>query len=115
MVDRQKEKCPSSGFIMGGYRDEYADDTIKTMCTDCWRKVDAVPIDPEPRTDLRLDGSLVWVIRKQIVDHEAGNAFIVRCRRDAVGWLFLVGCVGFVFNLIWAVARHAGELWEWFW
>lgn len=62
-----------------------------------------VPIAPEPRTDLRLDGSVVMVVRKQIVDHEFGSLCAMRWRRDGHRWFFLAGVVGVVVSLVFLV------------
>jgi len=101
-------KCRGSGIILGGYRDELADLSFKTRCVECWRMVDEVPVEPEPRTDLRTDGSVVMVNRKQIVDHEFGSICAMRLRRDGHKWLLLVslamivtGIVGFILDLVW--------------
>ena len=88
-------KCKGSGIVLGGWRKELEGETVRVMCTDCWRKVDAVPIAPEPRTDLRKDGALVWVSRKQIVDHEAGNKCLTCWRKNAAGWFFMLGFTAF--------------------
>jgi len=93
-------KCRGSGVILGGYRKEFEGETFKTKCVECWQVVEEVPIAPEPRTDLRKDGSVVWVVRKQIVDHEFDGVCRKRMRRDWTGYLFLVGFMGIVGNLL---------------
>ena len=93
------KKCPGSGFILGGYRKEYEGLTVRSLCFDCWQMVDEVPIDPEPRTDLRKDGSVVLVMRKQVVDHDYGNAALRWLRRDGPGWLFWIGIVMAIYSL----------------
>lgn len=84
-------ECPGSGTILGSYRDDLEGQTLKTTCTHCWRQVAMVPIEPEPRTDLRIDGSTVLVVRKQMVPHEFGNIWVMRWRRDGHRWLFWSG------------------------
>jgi hypothetical protein len=100
---KNDEKCRGSGFILGGYRDQYEGQTLKEMCTHCRRQVDAVPIAPEPHTDLRIDGTVVMVIRKQIVDHKFGSLCAMRWRRDGHSWLFLTAFIYWVFAMIYAL------------
>ena len=95
-------KCRGSGFVLGGYQDQYEGQTLKTMCTDCWRQVDAVPIVPQFRTDLRKDGSVVKVIRKQMVDHEFGSLCVMRWRRDGHRWLLWAAIVWWIFTMLYA-------------
>lgn len=96
--------CRGSGFVMGGYRDEFAHDTIRVMCSGCWRMVDAVPIDPEVRTDLRTDGEPVTVLRKRTVDHAFGSVCAMRWRRDAAAWMFRLAVFMVVGAAAWGMA-----------
>jgi len=93
-------KCRGSGWIGGGYRKDLEGETFKITCSYCWRQIDVVPIAPEPRTDLRKDGSVVMVVRKQMVDHEFGSACAMRWRRDGNSWLFLTAIILTVISLI---------------
>ena len=96
-------RCLSSGFVLGGYRQELEGETFKETCPACLKKVDVVPIDPEPRTDIYKDGRTVMVVRKQMVDHEFGSVCAMRWRRDYPSWLFLLSIifmvVGFLLGL----------------
>ena len=92
--------CQGSGFVMGGYIEAHRTTTIKVTCVTCWRQVDAAPIEPEWRTDLRMDGQPVEVTRKKIVEHEFGNKYLMLWRRDNHLWMFRLSIVLFAASAI---------------
>lgn len=103
-------ECPGSGFVTGGYVEAHRDTTIESTCTHCWRRVEAVPIEPEWRTDLRIDGEPVEVTRKRVIEHEFGSAWAMRWRRDRVGWMMLLAVVFSVAAVVNLVVRLWVEL-----
>ena len=101
--------CRYSGTVLGGYIEEHRDTWIQVRCIKCWRLVEAAPVEPEWRTDLRIDGKPVEVLRKRVLDHEFGTACAMRWRRDNNKWLFwfsvLLALGGFV-ALAWDLVRR---------
>ena len=98
--------CEGSGVVLGGYRKDLKHDTFETTCIHCWKQIDVEPIDPEPRTDLRIDGSLVMVIRKRMIDHEFGNVLAMRWRRDVHRWLFWLSIAMCLISVIWLLVDY---------
>jgi hypothetical protein len=86
-------KCPGSGFIDSGLRHDLEGQTLKIRCVECWQEVDEVPIPPIPRTDIYKDGRTVMVVSKRVVDHEMGNAWALRWRKEGPSWLLFASFV----------------------
>jgi len=73
---------------LGGYIEAHRSTTIQITCIKCWRRVAAVAIAPEWRTDLRIDGEPVEVLVKRVEEHPFGTACAMRWRRDRLSWMF---------------------------
>ncbi len=69
--------------------------------------MEAVPVEPEWRTDLMIDGSSVEVLRKRIVDHEFGSKFLMLWRRDGHSWLWWMGMLSLIYSIV-AFVRSCG-------
>jgi len=102
---KSNEKCRGSGLIFGGYRDDLEGETLRIRCTNCWRKVDVIPIAPEVRTDLRKDRSPVTIIRKQVVDHKFGSLCAMHWRRDKYNWLNLAFFIFWIGGMVYVFSR----------